>query len=145
MNKTAFAFKQWSEKSKNRLSNYVEGAILEFTECMAAKMKELSVSKTDLAHKLKCTQSYITKVLQGSTNFTLASMVKIAFALDCELTIGFKPKAPLADWKMFNFSTGRAVTVPTNEWVWKQRGNLTKVTSEFTIPLQNERNITITT
>ncbi|MGL4398710.1 MAG: helix-turn-helix domain-containing protein, partial [Luteolibacter sp.] len=47
--------------------------------------------RTALADKIGSSPAYITKILRGETNFTLDSMVKIATALGCELTIGLRP------------------------------------------------------
>jgi transcriptional regulator with XRE-family HTH domain len=93
MNKTARAFAKLFEKSCKRLEYFVQGAIIEFTESVFSRMEELKVSKAELADRLKCKPSYITKALSGGTNFTLESMVKISLALDCELTpIRLTPK-----------------------------------------------------
>lgn len=86
---------EWSAKS---LSYFVEGAIVEFAESLYARMQELSLSKSDLAKKLNCKPSYITKVLRGSTNFTLSSMAKIAMTLNCDLIISLKPRESRQDW-----------------------------------------------
>jgi transcriptional regulator with XRE-family HTH domain len=49
-----------------------------------------------LAEKIGSSPAYVTKILRGETNFTLDSMVKIATALGCELTIGLRPLPPVA-------------------------------------------------
>lgn len=85
-------FKELFAKARKRFSYYLEGAKLSFTEAVVSRMSELSVSKSHLAKKIGCKPSYVTKVLRGSTNFTLESMVKIALALDSEIEIALVPK-----------------------------------------------------
>jgi hypothetical protein len=51
------------------------------------------LTRSALAEKIGSSPAYVTKILKGETNFTLDSMVKIANALNCELTIGLQPFA----------------------------------------------------
>jgi transcriptional regulator with XRE-family HTH domain len=99
MNKTTQAFKKLFEEGRKRLSYFVQGAIIEFTEAVVTRMEELGVSKSNLAEKLKCKPSYVTKFLRGGTNFTLESMVKIALALDSEISIRLRPKLSAERWQ----------------------------------------------
>lgn len=98
MNKTAQAFKDLFASAKKRFAYFLEGAIIGFTEDVVARMGELKMSKSQLAEKLECNPAYITKVLRGSTNFTLSSMVKIGIALDSELEVRLRPKTVKEDW-----------------------------------------------
>jgi transcriptional regulator with XRE-family HTH domain len=68
-----------------------EGVKLEFTEQTVTRMEAMGVTKSALAARLNVAPAYITKVLQGTTNFTLESMVKIARALGTELHVQLKP------------------------------------------------------
>ncbi|PYS47601.1 MAG: hypothetical protein DMF68_15600 [Acidobacteria bacterium] len=52
-------------------------------------MKQKGASNVELARRLGKSRAYVTKVLQGSTNFTLESLVKIARALDCQIDFQF--------------------------------------------------------
>jgi transcriptional regulator with XRE-family HTH domain len=92
MNKTAQSFRKLFEKSRKRLEYFVHGAIISFTEAVTGRMTDIKISKSELAEKLKCKPSYITKALGGGTNFTIESMVKIALALDSEIEIVLTPK-----------------------------------------------------
>ena len=71
-----------------------EGASIRFTEELVALMKTRGLTRSALAEKIGSSPAYITKILRGDTNFTLDSMVKIANALNCELTIALRPLAP---------------------------------------------------
>jgi transcriptional regulator with XRE-family HTH domain len=66
---------------------WIAGAILEFTESVVREMKRQSVTRTHLAERLGTTPAYVTKILRGRVNFTLATMARLARALDSELQV----------------------------------------------------------
>jgi transcriptional regulator with XRE-family HTH domain len=68
-----------------------EGVSIEFTNAMVTRMREVGVSRSELARLIKATPAYISKILRGATNFSLDSMVKIANALNCELRLHLQP------------------------------------------------------
>ena len=71
---------------------HIEGAKVEIAEQIYLAMKRHHVSNAELARRLGKSRAYVTKVLQGSTNFTLESLVRIARALDCQLDLQFSPR-----------------------------------------------------
>lgn len=71
---------------------HIEGAKVEIAEQIYLAMKRQGVSNAELARRLGKSRAYVTKVLQGSTNFTLKSLVKIARVLDCQLDLQFSPR-----------------------------------------------------
>jgi transcriptional regulator with XRE-family HTH domain len=89
--KTLTALKAKAEEARSSQAYRAEGASVRFTEDLVALMKTSGLTRTALAEKIGSSPAYITKILRGDTNFTLDSMVKIATALGCELTIGMKP------------------------------------------------------
>lgn len=52
-------------------------------------MERKGVKKAELARRMEKTPTYITKVLKGTTNFTLDSLVSMARALGCDLEVRF--------------------------------------------------------
>jgi transcriptional regulator with XRE-family HTH domain len=88
--KTLTALKAKAEEARSSHAYRAEGASIRFTEDLVALMKTSGLTRTALAEKIGSSPAYITKILRGDTNFTLDSMVKIATALGCELTIGMK-------------------------------------------------------
>lgn len=52
-------------------------------------MERHGVRKADLARRLEKSPTYVTKVLKGTNNFTLDSLVSMARALDCRLEVRF--------------------------------------------------------
>jgi transcriptional regulator with XRE-family HTH domain len=85
------ALKAATEAARQTHSYRAEGASIRFTEDLVARMKASGLTRSALAEKIGSSPAYVTKILRGDTNFTLDSMVKIANALGCELTIGLQP------------------------------------------------------
>jgi transcriptional regulator with XRE-family HTH domain len=147
MNKTAQSIRKFFEKSRKRLEYFVQGAMISFTEAVTTRMTELKISKSELAGKLKCKPSYITKALGGGTNFTLESMVKIALALDSEVEIALIPKGCSEKLEDVLQSVTQIKPVKREKFDWSiSRGNLiplptiTSATRRF---YSDERIITI--
>jgi plasmid maintenance system antidote protein VapI len=75
-----------------------EGASIEFTNAMVARMRESGVSRSELARKIAANPAYISKILRGDTNFTLDTMVKIGNALGCEFRCHLQPAGAKSQW-----------------------------------------------
>ncbi len=71
---------------------WLAGAVQAFTEEIFRLMEEQGVSRAELARRLGTSPAYVTKILRGNANFTLASMVKLAKALGSELQIELAPR-----------------------------------------------------
>jgi transcriptional regulator with XRE-family HTH domain len=77
---------------------WVDGPIVEFTEDLCRLMEEKGLSRADLAKKLGTSRAYVTKLLGGNANFTLATMVKLAFALDGAIHVHIADKHAVTRW-----------------------------------------------
>jgi transcriptional regulator with XRE-family HTH domain len=66
---------------------------VELCEQIYLIMQREGVTKAELARRLKTSRAYITKLLQGSANLTLESLVKVARALGCKLSVKLRSKA----------------------------------------------------
>ncbi len=108
MKKTENGFADLFKWAKNQKEYWVEGAKIEFAEQMLAQMEAQNISRTALATRLGTSPAYVTKILRGSTNFTLESMVSIARALNCELCTHLQKQGSKGIWVEFNFTSGRA-------------------------------------
>jgi transcriptional regulator with XRE-family HTH domain len=75
-----------------------EGASIEFTNAMVTRMRELNVSRSELAARIGVNPAYISKILRGDTNFSLETMVKIAHALDSEFRCHLQPAGTKSQW-----------------------------------------------
>lgn len=68
-----------------------ELAILGFTRGILDRLETLGLTRKTLAEMLEVSPAYVTKLIGGSNNFTLRTMVKIARALESELQIKLEP------------------------------------------------------
>jgi transcriptional regulator with XRE-family HTH domain len=50
------------------------------------------ISRAELAQAIGTSQPYVTKILKGNVNFTLATMTKLAHAMGATLRIHLAPK-----------------------------------------------------
>jgi transcriptional regulator with XRE-family HTH domain len=69
---------------------------VEISERIYDAMKAQGVSNAELARRLGKSRAYVTKLLRGTTNFTLESLVRIGRALSCEVEFELLSKAPKA-------------------------------------------------
>jgi transcriptional regulator with XRE-family HTH domain len=91
-------FKEMMERARQSLTFHVEDAIMEFTEDMVTEMEKQDVNRSELARRIDSSPAYVTKILRGSTNFTLESMVKIARALGCRYRCHLEPDGCETKW-----------------------------------------------
>lgn len=69
---------------------------VEISERIYNAMKQQNVTNAELARRLGKSRAYVTKLLRGTTNFTIESLVKIGRALSCEIEFELLTKAPKA-------------------------------------------------
>jgi transcriptional regulator with XRE-family HTH domain len=92
------SFEQFFAHSEQRPGYWVELAKLDFTREIFDRMKVLGVSKSQLATKLEGQPALVTRLLSGRNNFELATMVRIARALDCEFRCHLQPIGTKTCW-----------------------------------------------
>lgn len=88
--------KDWFENKLEELKDdfefRLEGFILHLTEDICKRMMQKDMNRTDLAQRLDVSRPAVTKILNGSSNFTLRTLLSIADALEYELDINFVEK-----------------------------------------------------
>lgn len=67
-----------------------------FLEDVVRGMEQAGISRAELARRLGTSPAYVTKILRGNVNFTLASLVKLARAVGGELRLAIEPAKPVA-------------------------------------------------
>ncbi len=87
------SFADLYEKAEQTEEFWVAGAILELTEEVVRRMEEQRVSRSELARRLGTSPAYVTRLLRGNANLTLATMVRLARALESELHCHLTPAA----------------------------------------------------
>ena len=95
---TAKTAREMFREAEKTLEYNLEGSIIDFTEDLCRWMEEKGVSRAELARRIGTSPAYVTKILRGNSNFTLASMVRIAMALESELRIHLAPRGAMTRW-----------------------------------------------
>jgi transcriptional regulator with XRE-family HTH domain len=90
------SFSELYREAERHQDYWIAGAILEFTESVVREMARQGLTRTALAERLGTTPAYVTKILRGKVNFTLATMVRLSQALgaDLHVRLGGRPRRP---------------------------------------------------
>ena len=84
----------------SREPEYVtQGLIHDINEQVIAQMKVLGLRNKDFAERLGVSRAYINKLLDGNPNLTARSLARIATALDCDLSVNFRPRGVIRGWR----------------------------------------------
>ena len=92
------SFEELFQRAEVRPDYWEELGKLEFTEEMLARMKERGIKKSQLAASLGAKPAFVTRLVSGHNNFTIATMVRVARALDCEFRCHLQPAGTKACW-----------------------------------------------
>ena len=92
-------------------------AIIEFTESVLEQLERKNMTRADLAEKMNVSPAYITKLIGGSNNFTLRTMVRVTRSLGCELKLSLRqPETSRCRYRMATPDfTGRSTRLSENE------------------------------
>ena len=94
---SATSFKMLFEQAEEHLDYWVAGAEIDFTEELAGAMEENGVGRAELARRIGSSETYVTKVLRGDVNLTLATMVRLGRALGMGLKLNLVQEDALAE------------------------------------------------
>jgi len=78
---TSKRFQSLLEEARQTDNYWIADAQIKFTEQLHDLMEQRGVSKSELSRRIDTSPAYVTKVMSGSTNFTLTTMVRLARAL----------------------------------------------------------------
>lgn len=87
------AFSALLGRLENSEAYELDALKVELCEQIYLIMEQEEVTKAELARRLQTSRAYITKLLQGSANFTLESLVKVAKALECKVSVNLRYRA----------------------------------------------------
>lgn len=90
--KTKKWFEDLLKSFEKDLDFRLESLVLNLTESISRKMKEKNINRTQLAGLLNISPPAVTKILNGTSNFTLRTLLSIAVALDLDLDVAFRDK-----------------------------------------------------
>jgi transcriptional regulator with XRE-family HTH domain len=74
-------------KSAGRVGYEIERLLIGINEEIVAQMESKGVTRTELARRLGVDKSYVTRMLNGMPNMTLKTLVSVASALDCQVSM----------------------------------------------------------
>src|SRR5262245_9674949 len=97
------SFSELFQEAEQHEDYWVAGTILEFTESLVREMERQGITRVELARRLGASPAYVTKILRGKVNFTLATMVRLARAVGTELHVQLGPAQaaakPIPDYR----------------------------------------------
>jgi len=100
----------WYKGIDNSDLEYAEENLkIDFAVAVEKAMIDRDVNKSNLAIKIGSSPAYITKVLRGDANVTIATMAKLSHALDYCVHIALTPNESNVKW--FQIIQGGAKTV----------------------------------
>ena len=92
------SFEELFAKARESDEYWIEGAKIDFTEGLCREMNRQDVTRAELARRMKVSDAYITKLLRGTTNFTLTTMVRAARAIGREVHIHLAAPGNCVRW-----------------------------------------------
>jgi transcriptional regulator with XRE-family HTH domain len=87
---------RWAERSPEY---WREAAGVQFAEELAGRMSKQGVTRAELARRLGTSKANVTKLLGGNANFTLATMARLAAALDGVLQLHIADRGAVTQWR----------------------------------------------
>ncbi|HEX3067410.1 MAG TPA: helix-turn-helix transcriptional regulator [Thermoanaerobaculia bacterium] len=74
-------------KSAGHVGYEIERLLIGINEEIVAQMEAKGITRTELARRLGVDKSYVTRMLNGMPNMTLKTLVSVASALDCQVSM----------------------------------------------------------
>lgn len=88
---TAEWMKEKIERYKDTFDYRLENLILDITEEVCRAMEEKGIGRAELADKMGVSRAFISKLLNGTPNLTIKTLMKIAVVLDREMSVRIPP------------------------------------------------------
>ena len=92
-------YRKMLEEAETSVDYWAGIPVIQFTEDLCRLMREKNVSRAELARRIGSSRAYITRLLGGDANFTLATMVKLAMALDGAVHVHIADKKAVTRWQ----------------------------------------------
>jgi transcriptional regulator with XRE-family HTH domain len=92
-------YRKMFQEAETSVDYWAAEPVLDFTRDLCRLMEEKKMSRAELARRIGTSRAYITKLLGGSANFTLTTMVKLAMALDGAVRIHISDKRAVTHWQ----------------------------------------------
>lgn len=85
---------QLLEEYKDDPDFVAEELVLALGESITSCMEQRHLNRAELARRLGVSKAYVTKLLDGKPNMTLRTLASIAVALDADIRLSMRCKAP---------------------------------------------------
>lgn len=108
--------KQFIENAKLTEEYWLAKAKMDFSIELAKHASSMNIKSKDLAEKLGTSAPYISKVFTGNANLTIESMVKLARAVDSNISITFEKMVPNVNFDMPDQISTNVVSPPPDFW-----------------------------
>jgi transcriptional regulator with XRE-family HTH domain len=92
------SYREFIGRVESTVEYKVDVAALEFVDELVRAMRLAGVNQAELARRLAASEPYVSKVLRGDTNFTLATMVKLATAVESDIRVHLAPIGSTVYW-----------------------------------------------
>ena len=92
-------YRKMFQEAEASVDYWAAEPVLDFTRDLCRLMEEKKMSRAELARRIGTSRAYITRLLAGSANFTLATMVKLAMAFDGVLHVHIADKRAITRWQ----------------------------------------------
>lgn len=93
----ATRYRDLIKEAEESVEYWMEVPITEFTRDLIRLMGD-KISRAELARRIDSSRQYITKVLGGNANFTLATMTKLAMAVGGVVHVHIAPRSATTFW-----------------------------------------------
>jgi transcriptional regulator with XRE-family HTH domain len=99
-------------------SYWIQKALIGFSVELSRLMDKRGITKKEFAEKIDSSKAYVTKVFRGNANFTIETMVKLARALDGNISLHITPKEESTpNWyRAIDGKLKRPTFVPASNW-----------------------------
>jgi transcriptional regulator with XRE-family HTH domain len=86
-------FSELESQFKQDPEYHAEGIRLRFYESILEHMEQQNITRAELARRLGCKPSYVSRIFNDTANISVLSLARIAFAVDCEIIISVTHKS----------------------------------------------------
>jgi transcriptional regulator with XRE-family HTH domain len=92
------SYREFIERVESTIEYKSDVAALELVDELVRSMQLAGISQAELSRRIGASEPYVSKVLRGDANFTLATMVKLATAVGQEVHIHMAPPGSTVRW-----------------------------------------------
>ncbi|HEX4962471.1 MAG TPA: helix-turn-helix domain-containing protein [Thermoanaerobaculia bacterium] len=92
-------YRQMFKEAEASVDYWLAGPVTDFTDELCQRMKARGMTRADLARQIGSSRAYVTRLLSGSTNFTLTTMVKLAMAVGGAVHVHISDQQAVTRWQ----------------------------------------------